>query len=287
VRGYGDAQAGREDKELAAALQASRRSAELEHRRRELEEVLDYDPQTGLGASRGGRRRRGGEILTADGIREAEATSSALGQLLAGAAAAAARGRSEPAPSNRAGAWDVGKLLRESAGEHDRGARRYKSMEVVSSSDEELFQSAPAAGSRYIAGLRAISEQLGARDGGRLGEISRVTSWLHSIYFGQNLPNSIGRRNASELRLLASALDLLGAGELPALGDLLIQRVKATQVAVADGSWATAGELDPTPLSTTLLASDSEQQKAARNRLLKMKLEAAKSKASEADARDS
>jgi hypothetical protein len=120
-----------------------------------------------------------------------------------------------------------------------------------------------------------------------MGEIPRVTSWLHSIYFGQNSPASIGRRNAAELRLLASALDMLGSGDLPALGDLLIQRVKAIQVAVADGSWATAGELDPTPLSTTLLASDSEQQKAARNRLLKMKLEAAKSKASEADARDS
>jgi hypothetical protein len=287
VRGYGDAKGRREDGDLAAALVASRRSAELEHRRRELEQVLEYDAQTGLGSSRGGRRRGGGELLTDDGIREAEATSSGLGQLLAGAATAAARGRSEPATTNRGGSWDVGKLLRDSAEDNGRSAKRYKNLEVVSSSDEEVFQSAPAAGSRYIAGLRAVSEQLGARDGGRMGEIPRVTSWLHSIYFGQNSPASIGRRNAAELRLLASALDMLGSGDLPALGDLLIQRVKAIQVAVADGSWATAGELDPTPLSTTLLASDSEQQKAARNRLLKMKLEAAKSKASEADARDS
>ena len=142
-----------------------------------------------------------------------------------------------------------------------------------------VFQGAPVPGSRFLSGLRTIAAQLGSRGGSQSDiVVPRVTTWLNSIFLGAVTPEKMSRRNLTELRFLAAAIDHLTVGDLAQLGDLLMQRLKAVQTAATEGDWSTASELDVTPLSSVLLTSEEEQRAAARAKLLKVRLAEAKAK---------
>ncbi len=68
----------------------------------------------------------------------------------------------------------------------------------------------------------------------------------------------------ADLKFSATSLDLLAEGKLFALGDVMIQRIKAIQLAVADGGWSTATRRDMSQSGSFLLASEPEQHSAAR-----------------------
>ena len=59
----------------------------------------------------------------------------------------------------------------------------------------------------------------------------------------------MGLRTSQEMRSLAERLDSLTQGKLPRLGDILMQRFKAVELAIMDGSWVAAETLACTPSS--------------------------------------
>ena len=70
-------------------------------------------------------------------------------------------------------------------------------------------------------------------------------------------------RNKSEMELMAECLDSLLRGELPRLGDILMQRLKALQVAAKHG-WAFAKKLELTNRHDVNLVTPEELAEAAR-----------------------
>ena len=86
------------------------------------------------------------------------------------------------------------------------------------------------------------------------------------------------------MRTLALAIDALCRGELPQVGDLLMQRFKALEMSVQDKSWAVAANLEVCEDAVGLTTLE-EKQAATRHTLLMQKLNEAKVKAGVAAAR--
>ena len=80
------------------------------------------------------------------------------------------------------------------------------------------------------------------------------------------------------MELLAQALDNLLRGELPELGDLLMQRFKALQVGITTG-WRLGEQLELVDKKDLSLAGTDEMGEAVRSRLRTQKLEEGMSKA--------
>eukprot|EP00974_Lingulodinium_polyedra_P045780 4389356-Lingulodinium_polyedra.AAC.1 len=85
-------------------------------------------------------------------------------------------------------------------------------------------------------------------------------------------------RDEREIRTLMEALDALGRGDLPILADLLCQRAKSVQMHIAEGSWQTGRCLELLPEGAAGLATTTEQQLAARDQILRARLEEIKKK---------
>ena len=64
---------------------------------------------------------------------------------------------------------------------------------------------------------------------------TRALQYLMSVFHGAHPQSSMSLRNSRELRTIAERIEALLAGDLPHLGDLLMQRLKAVQVAVVEG----------------------------------------------------
>ena len=80
-------------------------------------------------------------------------------------------------------------------------------------------------------------------------------------------------RNSRELRTIAECIDALLAGDLPHLGDLLMQRMKAVQTAVVEGNWNLAQHLELTPTSGSNVVSPAELRAAQRTQLDHLRLQ--------------
>ena len=78
-------------------------------------------------------------------------------------------------------------------------------------------------------------------------------------------------RSQRELRTLAEALDMLLTGQLAQLGDLLMQRFKAVEVAAVDG-WAIAKHLELIPSAGLSSISNMERKLATDMEMREMKL---------------
>ena len=136
-------------------------------------------------------------------------------------------------------------------------------------------------GKLYLDGLAEINRFLASRgEPGAEGDSGgRMVAYLTSVFHGHYSAKEVGPRDSRELRTLAEALDALAAGNLPAVGDLLTQRFKAVECKIQDGGdWGTASHLElisDRPVGLTTLA---EQTVAARQQLLRLKLDEAKKK---------
>ena len=175
--------------------------------------------------------------------------------------------------------------------EVQRVLKKRKATEVeddfLSSADDQVFGGAPALGSGssimmihqkepgrlYQNSLEELSRFLSTRVGatGSPEETHSFLTYLTAVFFGHHPPEKIGAKTAAEMRTLAMALDCLGRGDLPSLGDLLAQRFKALETSVVDGSWSVARRLELVP-QDAMLASTQERKAAAKEELLYAKL---------------
>ena len=105
-----------------------------------------------------------------------------------------------------------------------------------------------------------------------------MLTYVLTVFVQRYGAEHIGVRNMRELRTLAEAIDALVAGNLPRVGGLLIQRFKAVEVAVADGSWTQARHLELIPSQDVSLVSSAERSMASRIEIQKRKLTRKKGK---------
>ena len=108
------------------------------------------------------------------------------------------------------------------------------------------------------------------------GSAETFLGYLTAILLGQYPADKMGLRPARELQTLAGALDHLGAGRLPDVTNLLIQRFKAVEQYLHDGNWNIAPQMEIVPDTADTLASAKEQHAAARAELLRSKLDEAR-----------
>ena len=127
--------------------------------------------------------------------------------------------------------------------------------------DESTFRSAPtssnaeslavlsrrAPGRLFEQGLRKIKERLLALQGTPAGaadqDLRRVLSFYHEVVFKTRHPG-VSRGTEVEMATLARAVDRLAEGDLPRLGDVILQRYNALERNVSDGNWVVASELE-------------------------------------------
>ena len=82
----------------------------------------------------------------------------------------------------------------------------------------------------------------------------------------------MGVRNTREMRTIGACLDALLSGNLPVVGDILMQRLKSLEQAVKDGNWQTATHLEVIPDTDVGLASHAEMRAAVKSQVQKAKL---------------
>ena len=98
----------------------------------------------------------------------------------------------------------------------------------------------------------------------RTGGVSPVfVSYYHQVVGGKEL----GKRAQREFLTLATALDQLIMGNIPEVGDLLVQRLKAIETAASDHNWEVAQNLELLQPETPSLLSRSEKTLATKETL--------------------
>ena len=117
-------------------------------------------------------------------------------------------------------------------------------------------------------GLRQIKKFLaqrgGADEGGSDELATGVLQYLTSVFHGAHPQSSMSLRNSRELRTAAECIDALLAGDLPHLGDMLMQRLQAVQTAVVEGNRNLAQHLEPIPATGSNVVTPAELRAAQR-----------------------
>ena len=94
----------------------------------------------------------------------------------------------------------------------------------------------------------------------------RMMAYISQVVLCQHPPQAMGVRNHRELVTLGKAIDLLLSGQLGELGDLLVQRLKAVETAVADQNWSTARHQEPSGLADNRAGEEESGPDGARPR---------------------
>lgn len=120
---------------------------------------------------------------------------------------------------------------------------------------------------KYVAARSGDGHEAGAswRD-------QRVGAYLNQVLFTQHSQDKIGIRNVRELVTLAEAIDLLMENNLPAVGDVLMQRMKALESSLTEG-WQMAAYQELIPPSRASLTTDMERSFAAKQALQMKRLQ--------------
>ena len=130
-------------------------------------------------------------------------------------------------------------------------------------------------GSLFAAGQKRMHRQLTREGAGEDADWSRPVAvrYLNQVVFADNAKKDIGLRTSREMRTLCEAIDLLLEGKLGACGDMLMQRLKALETSIQEGSWATAKHQELIPPVTTSITGDSERDLVvkAESRALKLR----------------
>lgn len=131
--------------------------------------------------------------------------------------------------------------------------------------------------------LRSGLEQMGRYMASRVGDgfgggagwcDQKMTAYLSQVLFTQYPPHAMGVRNSRELLTLAEAIDQLMAENFASVGDILMQRFKATESSLEDG-WMVARHQELIRPEHASLTSPQEKAFAARAALQQHRLEAA------------
>ena len=128
---------------------------------------------------------------------------------------------------------------------------------------------------RFLAdALSSMQRFLGSRVGaGRPSEeLPRVLTYLETVFNQRYTKESVGIRTSREMRTLAEAIDSLLEGDSMRTADLLIQRFKALETSVSDGSWSLARHLELIPEEGVGLTSPAERDLIAKLELQRARL---------------
>ena len=131
-------------------------------------------------------------------------------------------------------------------------------------------------------GLERMGEVLARRAGGAKipwNEV-RVVTWLQQVFFPQH--PDIGLRDRQEFVVIGRVIDLLLDGQLPHLGDVLLQRMKALEQKITEGSWELAQHHELVTARNQSLADPTERHLAAKaqNQVMKLQRRIAESRSS-------
>ena len=203
------------------------------------------------------------------------------------------KGSSDPSSSSSSGA---GKRKKKSKKDKDGEKKRRKkkrsssSSRETSDSDEDfygresrkfasLLESAKATRETVAQWIRTNGEVHGLPSrrwpgGGASWREQKVTAYLSQVLFTQYPPQAMGVRNSRELLTLAEAIDQLMAENFASVGDILMQRFKATESSLADG-WMVARHQELIRPEHASLTSPQEKAFAARAALQQHRLETA------------
>ncbi|CAK0793447.1 unnamed protein product [Prorocentrum cordatum] len=108
--------------------------------------------------------------------------------------------------------------------------------------------------------IAQIARVMGLREGADGQRVRpRIRGYLQAVVFGHHPIHSVGERAVRELQTLAAAMDLLEDGSLASVADTLMQRFKALEMALNDGNWYIANELEVVEGIRPTLASRDEQ----------------------------
>ena len=204
-------------------------------------------------------------------------------------------GSSGPAGKRQKAAHDLVNLITAVAGGRDASAGG--SLEVSLEPDDDLgddqldFLGAPAAGSAeplsllskrqpgrlFALGLRRVRDRLAALQGGgrtdasTQAEMGRMMSFYHTVICKPAHPQMTAH-TSREMETLAELVDCLLEGDLDRCGDVALQRYKALEMSLSDGSWEIARELEVVDRQAPYLASEEERHRGSRRRLQEVRL---------------
>ena len=102
-----------------------------------------------------------------------------------------------------------------------------------------------------------------------------MVAWFHQVFLTQHSQTQIGLRTHREMLTLCLSIDMLTAGTLGELGDLLVQRLKALERSVVDGGWHMAKHQELIQKSDAVLTQDDEVDVTAKAELRALKLKEA------------
>ena len=149
----------------------------------------------------------------------------------------------------------------------------------------ELFHEAsPRAGSNLLErsrrlpgrllaeALSSMRSFLGLRGEADVSDQPRVLPYLETVFNQRYGKDAVGLRTSREMRTIAEAVDAFVEGNVLRAGDLLIQRFKALETSVIDGSWLRARHHELIPEEGVGLASAAERQAISRLELQHLKL---------------
>ena len=128
---------------------------------------------------------------------------------------------------------------------------------------------------RFLAdALSTMQRFLGSRVGAGTTseELPRVLTYLETVFNQRYTKECVGIRTAREMRTLAEAIDSLLEGDSMRTADLLIQRFKAVETSVSDGSWSLARHLELIPEEGVGLTSPAERDLIAKLELQRARL---------------
>ena len=128
-------------------------------------------------------------------------------------------------------------------------------------------------------GLIEMSRYLADRAGDDIEDSWRnrkMMAYVSQVMLNQGARGQgVGVRNQREAITLGTCLDHLTSGNLAGLGDVLIQRLKALEAAMADQKWQSARHLELIPPQSAALATTGEKDQAAKAELRMLKLRTA------------
>ena len=128
---------------------------------------------------------------------------------------------------------------------------------------------------RFLAdALSSMQRFLGSRVGAGTSseELPWVLTYLETVFNQRYTKECVVIRTAREMRTLAEAIDSLLEGDSMRTADLLIQRFKALETSVSDGSWSLARHLELIPEEGVGLTSPAERDLIAKLELQRARL---------------
>ena len=177
---------------------------------------------------------------------------------------------SQPSASDQpqAGASSSTEIFRQVSG----GVSRLKSPGEVAREDS---------GRLYSLGLDEVKKFLGDRlgqgdDDSLVGNIPSIITYLQAIFHGHVPQSSLGRRQTREMQTAALCLDALSRGDLPFLGDLLMQRFKKLELEALEGHEQAGESLELLPTRFVGLAGQQELEAGQAEEIRRAKVEQAR-----------